>query len=227
MIRRTLLIALILCATSLHATEQLRVIAPAADEVLRGGHFATLTWTADTLPAGAEEWEAFVSVDGGKYYGARLTPHLDVDVRSFEFLVPNVDSNDVRILIRTGDEIRETIIELPQRFRIRAERSVALPAATKAATPEAARPGDKPVAMWASGDRSGSAVVQNVAPAGVHIAARRTTGHSSRTFAPSPRGERVRAIVASAPVRSRTIASAHHFVAAARDVLLLSTRMNV
>ncbi|HEY6842566.1 MAG TPA: hypothetical protein VI391_00225, partial [Thermoanaerobaculia bacterium] len=66
----------------------LQVVTPTTGTTLRGGHFATLTWSAPQLPRGAEEWEAFLSLNGGRYYAVRLTPHLDIRVHTFQVLVP-------------------------------------------------------------------------------------------------------------------------------------------
>lgn len=176
--RRITLLAALLFAAPLLA-EPLRVDEPRAGAVLRGGGFATIAWSAASLPAGAEEWEAFLSVDGGRYYAFRITPHLDLDVRRFSFLVPNVDARDVRILIRTGDERRETLFEVPARFAIARDASAVPPAARAIAghsRAEAAREGDAPVVAWAEGDRAGSRVEQQQAapstPASIVAAAR-------------------------------------------------------
>ena len=96
----------------------LQLVAPAAGTTLRGGSFVELRWSSDELPAVAEEWEAFLSVDGGKYYAFRVTPHLDIDLQRFTFLVPNVDAADARILIRAGDEEHETEFEPTGAFSI-------------------------------------------------------------------------------------------------------------
>jgi len=136
----------------------LSVTAPADRTELVGGSRATIAWTADApLPAGIEEWEAFLSVDGGGYYAMRITPHLDRDVRRFTFVVPNVASSDARILLRFGDERRETEVALPLRLRIRHD-SIAprLFATVEEKNGEAARENDPPVAAWIAGSRDGS-----------------------------------------------------------------------
>lgn len=136
----------------------LSVTAPADRTELAGGSRATIAWTADTpLPAEIEEWEAFLSVDGGRYYAMRITPHLDRDVQRFTFVVPNVMSNDARILLRFGDEDRETEVVLPLRLRIRHD-SIAprLYMTADDEEGEAARQDDPPVAAWVSGARDGS-----------------------------------------------------------------------
>jgi hypothetical protein len=155
-----LIVASAICAMPLCAGS-LRLAAPRAGEVLHGGGFATIQWSADALPPHAEEWEAFLSIDGGKYYAFRITPHLDLGIRRFDFVVPNVDTRNVRILIRTGDEKRETLFELPEKFSIvrdaRAEMQVPHVNGGRA---EAAREGDPVVLTWADGARDGSGVTQ-------------------------------------------------------------------
>lgn len=161
-LRWVLILAAAVCALPLSA-EALRVTAPSAGIVLHGGSFATLEWTARELPPNAEEWEAFLSLDGGRYYAFRITPHLDIDRRQFEFVVPNVDTSNARILIRTGDEKRESLFELPDRFSIVRDARAELLAPSAIGSngqAEAAREGDPVVVAWADGDRSGSRVTQ-------------------------------------------------------------------
>lgn len=143
--------------------EALRLIAPANGVTLRGGSVAELHWTAAQLPAPAEEWEAFLSVDGGKYYAFRVTPHLDIDLQRFTFIVPNVDTADARILIRTGNEHQETHFETDGSFAIARDpgaEPIALPAFELSRRGEAAREGDPEVLAWAEGERDGSGITQ-------------------------------------------------------------------
>jgi len=189
---------------------------------LRGGHFTTLTLDAKYVTAGAEEWEAFLSVDGGRFYSVRLTPHLDIAIRGYDILVPNVESSDVRILIRTGDEHVETLHPVAQRFRIHADPDAILPLAHSAShAPEAARPGEPNVVVWSEGGRIESSAklpLQYRARSGVHEldwdtviptdAIAPSTEILSRPITPQPR---------------RTFIAPRH----SHDILLLSTRMNV
>jgi hypothetical protein len=151
LLRRLLLSGCLAVAAIAAQAEPLRLIAPSNGDVLPGGRFVTLAWSGDH--PGAEEWEAFLSVDGGRFYSVRLTPHLDIDINRFDVLIPNVDSNDVRILIRTGDERNETILTMPQRFRIHAEALAVQPAGTQAEGPESARPNEPRVVQWSVGAR--------------------------------------------------------------------------
>lgn len=161
---RRVSLAIALCAfASFARAESLRVVAPANGATLRGGSFAELRWTSAKVPEAAEEWEAFLSVDGGKYYAFRVTPHLDIQLRSFTFVVPNVDTRNARILIRTGDEVHELHFESRDSFAIvrDAKAEQPLPRVLKSGRGEAARDGDPAVLAWADGARNGSGVTQH------------------------------------------------------------------
>lgn len=164
-VKRFALATLFLIAPTLFAAT-LSLVEPRDHAVLQGGSLATITWTATgPLPEGAEEWEAFLSVDGGRYYADRITPHLDIDIRSFQWRVPNVSSKEVRLLIRVGDERSESVFELEPRFSIEATEELEPPFVTlPKSRAEAARPGDPPVVEWANGDRRGKWVVDERAP---------------------------------------------------------------
>jgi len=148
----------LLAALPLGAEIRVRLDEPVDGAVLRGGETATLRWSAD-VPRFAEEWEAFLSVDGGGHYAYRITPHLDLDRRRFTFEVPNVETGDARILIRAGDERREIELEVDAKFAISQDRLKA--AASGAATlvdddrGEPAREGEAGVIAWVDGDRDG------------------------------------------------------------------------
>ena len=136
------------------------LLAPQAGAALVAGSTAVLEWAPlpgmERLPA-RDEWEAFLSLDGGRTYTARITPHLDADLRRFRWNVPGVASSDARILLRFGDERRETAVALPQRFTIVAAPIAVTRRAALAAGPgEAARPRDAGVAAWTEGSRRGT-----------------------------------------------------------------------
>src|SRR4029077_20147956 len=97
---RIALAIVLLGAAAAHATE---ISAPRAGETLHGGSFAQLTWSANPLPSNVEEWEAFLSIDGGAHYAFRITPHLDLNCHSVTWAVPNVSPSDAPIPIPTGD----------------------------------------------------------------------------------------------------------------------------
>jgi hypothetical protein len=222
--------ALIALAPAL-AAEPLHLIQPAAGATLHGGAFATIEWSAAALPPQAEEWEAFLSIDGGRYYAFRITPHLDLDLRRFQFLVQNVDTKNARILIRTGDETRETLLELPDSFAIRRDAAAAAPitAAAQTGRGESARPGDPSVVAWADGDREGSRVAQQSAS----TAAARDLIASAPRNAPAPRAIAPKTLHAATHHTFETQRVARPvIVAAARDLppfdlLLRCRRRNI
>ncbi|HYL06108.1 MAG TPA: hypothetical protein VE075_08700, partial [Thermoanaerobaculia bacterium] len=134
---------------------RVELLSPRPAVPLVAGTTAVLQWTPllglTGLPA-KEEWEAFLSLDGGRSYTFRITPHLDSDLQRTLWEVPGVASADVRLLLRFGDERRETVIELPQRFTITAAPGPFLALAPRVAFArrrgEAARPEDAGVAAW-------------------------------------------------------------------------------
>ena len=164
---RLLLAFALLASASFARADALRVLAPAEGATLRGGSFAELRWSAVQLPAASEEWEAFLSIDGGKYYAFRVTPHLDIDLHRFVFIVPNVDTHDARILIRTGDEVHETHFETGGTFSIARDANAEQPFSPllQSGRGESARDGDPAVVSWVDGQRNGSGLSQQSAPA--------------------------------------------------------------
>ena len=159
---RPLLAIAVFASASFARAEAVRLAAPAAGTTLRGGSFAELRWTASQLPSGTEEWEAFLSIDGGKYYAFRVTPHLDIRLRRFTFVVPNVDTRNARILIRTGNEVEETHFEMPAAFSIvrDAQAEETIPRLLHFGRGESAREGDPAVVSWTEGTRDGFNVTQ-------------------------------------------------------------------
>ncbi len=228
---RLLIAAMLLLSLPLLGSEPLVVVAPRNGAALRGGSLATIAWTATTaLPPDVVEWEAFLSVDGGQYYATRITPHLDIDIRSFEWRVPNVASNDVRLLIRIGDEREETSVDVPLRLSIVADPLVRIPVAHVArSTGEAARPGDPGVAVWVKGDRRGHELMLESAP--VCASFGKTSTYSAK---PLKHGEAVPPVVV---ISHRSLFSIASIAAVprvrtaapvlARDILLLVRRRNI
>ena len=145
--------------------EMARLVSPSAGDELVAGSFATIEWEGLALPEHAEEWEAFLSLDGGRTWPVRVTPHLNISIRRFTFQVPDLPTREARILLRFGDERQEEVgMEAPQLFSI---------APTASPTPrtrirvlsrgEHARAGDEGVVVWVQGSRSGSGLREVVA----------------------------------------------------------------
>src|SRR5260370_3887231 len=77
--------------------QRVELLAPQAAIPLSAGSTAVLQWEPlsgmAALPA-REEWEAFLSLDGGSTYSFRITPHLDSDLRRTLWEGPGVPSAD-------------------------------------------------------------------------------------------------------------------------------------
>jgi len=221
-------------AVAVQAAPSVELIAPRAGTVLEGGSETTLTWSASSLPAHAEEWEAFLSFDGGRYYAARITPHLDAGRRSFRWRVPNVAASDVRILLRVGDERQERAIEFPETFRIVA-RVVSLDiaevhASLTEAAGESALPAAPPVVEWVSGDRRGAGLVTSHHRDATTLDRREMadgeTGDVAGYF--SSHSSLHRPLIAEATtIRSTSSTAGKPPVGRTRPLLLLLTRLNV
>lgn len=145
-------------------TPMARLVSPAAGEELVAGSSATIEWEGLALPEGAVEWEAFLSLDGGRTWPLRITPHLDISIRRFAFRVPDLPAREARILLRFGDERREVGMEAPQRFSI-APAALPIPRARTRVLSrgERARDGDEGVVAWVEGSRSGAGLREVVA----------------------------------------------------------------
>lgn len=222
--------AILAFSLAARGAEPLTVTAPADGTVLRGGSVATIRWTATTtLPRGVEEWEAFLSVDGGRYYATRITPHLDIDIREFDWPVPNVTSGDVRLLIRIGDEREEREVDVPLRLSIVADPGAPMHVAHVARSAgESARPGDPGVAAWVAGDRRGHELVLETAPVGDAVGPAMQAATSCRhRSAVTP----VIAVSYPSLFTVSAIAAPRHARTAsplvARDILLLARRRNI
>lgn len=144
-----------------------RLVSPSAGDELIAGSSATVEWEGLDLPEHAEEWEAFLSLDGGRSWPLRITPHLDISIRRFTFRVPDLPAREARILLRFGDERNEEVgMEAPQRFSI-APAALPIPY-TRTRTRvlsrgERARDGDEGVVVWVDGSRSGGGLREVVA----------------------------------------------------------------
>ncbi len=146
------------------ASSPVELVAPLPASVLVAGSTAELAWRplADAPAlAGAEEWEAFLSLDGGRTFAVRLTPHLDLALRRVAFQVPDLPSDSARLLLRFGDERQERAVLLPGPLRIVRDPSPAPRAGNlwrerTFTAGEPARSGEPGVVFWEEGRRDGS-----------------------------------------------------------------------
>lgn len=141
-----------------------RVVAPVAGTELTAGDLAVVEWDVPEkgLDRRIHEWEAFLSLDGGRTWPLRLTPHLDIGIRRFSFRVPGFPSRDARLLLRFGDEREETEVDVPGSFTISSgqDRAVLdpLPPSMRLSRGESARPGEDGVVVWLEGARDGTSL---------------------------------------------------------------------
>lgn len=144
-----------------------RLTAPAGGVELTPGTVVEIAWEGLALPPRAHEWEAFLSVDGGRTYPLRITPHLDLAIRRFAFRVPHLPTREACLMLRFGDEKREVGQEMPQRFAISAGRGLWAPPPQRSfLRGEKARRGDRGVVLWTEGSMDGRSV-REVAASGV------------------------------------------------------------
>ena len=228
------LTAILIPTLAIASPARIRVVAPVAGGVLRGGETAVVAWEADALPAAAEEWEAFLSIDGGRHYAVRITPHLDIDIHRATWTVPNITARDVRVLLRFGDEQNESEVELPASFPIEGTFSGAplWPAASSSADRgEEARHGDGGVTAWVAGNRDGgrSHLVTAGVPEtmrGAVVCAEVADGEQPATIQRAP-------LAAPPDHAARVVRIAHPRPApksprqSSPDVLLVSSRLNI
>ena len=148
-----------------------RLLSPAAGDELAAGSLVTIAWEEIALSEHVNEWEAFLSVDGGETWPLRITPHLDISIRRFAFRVPDLPTRDARLMLRFGDERREVGMEAPQRFSIASVASAAsghsaaswAPRSPRLSRGERAREGKQGVVVWVEGSREGGRLREVVA----------------------------------------------------------------
>ncbi|MDX1998926.1 MAG: hypothetical protein SF066_14510 [Thermoanaerobaculia bacterium] len=139
-----------------------QLLAPTPTAPLPAGGSVELAWDfVASPPAGATEWEIYLSLDGGRSYPVRLTPHLDLTRRRVTVRLPATPSREARFLLRVGDEREEIGVELPGVFTLAAgplgAPAVApVPPALALTRGESARPGLLGVSRWVEGARDGS-----------------------------------------------------------------------
>ncbi|HEX3530652.1 MAG TPA: hypothetical protein VH988_26615 [Thermoanaerobaculia bacterium] len=217
--------------------------APVAGEPLRAGSVAELAWEPrEPLARNGliQEWEAFLSLDGGAHYTVRVTPHLDRGLRKVLWQVPAIPTRDARLLLRFGDERREIVFAVPQRFVIagpsRAAGFELLPARRSFSSGEPALPGQAGVVVWAEGTRQGGAarMVVGTEPPAVQLPRAQAGSAEETALLPAARGPELDPAAAIVPAGRVTPALPRHTLlallrndpAARIPILLQSRRRN-
>lgn len=162
--------ALTLVVSALAAgSPAVELVSPVLGDRLTAGGTVWIEWRSEAPleERGIEEWEAFLSLDGGGYFGVRLTPHLDVGVRRFPVVLPGVASTSARFLLKMGDERIEWEVPVEGTFRLEPDPLPVRWPALGGGRGEAARPGAPGVALWLDGSRAGADLrVRRAAPDG-------------------------------------------------------------
>jgi hypothetical protein len=160
-----------------------RLSSPPPGSVVSGSDVVTIS--VSHPPAGASEWEAFVSLDGGRSYPLRVTPHLPIGELSFPWTVPALPSADVRVKARFGGRGGEEEFVFAETFSIapgRARGAISADSGSLGLFPAA---GEEGTVAWIDRDTRGIRLVVPVSLPGVEPASR------WRAFAaaslPSPR----------------------------------------
>lgn len=153
-----------LAATAAEAAQpavrlQVQLVSPALEAVLPAGGALDFAWDFTAMPpAGVTEWELFLSLDDGRSYPFRLTPHLDLERRRVTVRLPETPTLTARFLLRVGNERDEVGIELGDSFEIAPSAFPAefRPIPTVLTRGESARPGSAGVTRWVEGGRDGA-----------------------------------------------------------------------
>ncbi len=239
-------LALALPVSARETAAPVQLLAPRAGATLAAGSMADLEWApleAFRRFRKVEEWEAFLSLDGGATWPLRITPHLDQDLRRVRWQVPPVPTKDARILLRFGDEHEETAVELPVRFSIAGIAGTGWPLhedgfalARRAAGPgEPPLPGRPGVTAWVEGSRRGGSLRQVVAPLRLSLRERLAPPAPHPSFAvleadPVPEtpalSPRSGTFMAGSASRQTEISRAGANRAPPADILLLIQRQN-
>ena len=151
-----LLLGSALRASAAEPSFDVRLVEPAVGTRVVAGSGAFLTWNATATPASVDEWEAFISIDGGRTFLSRITPHLDATIHRFQFTVPNLPGAEITVLLRFGDEDEERRFLFPARLRI-SGMATDLPAATSAEA-EPFDVDEEGATSWIEGSRDGSSL---------------------------------------------------------------------
>ena len=135
-----------------------RLLEPASGTHVVAGSTIFIDWDAAGTPANVDEWEAFISIDGGRTYLSRVTPHLDATIHRFRWTVPDLPGADVTLLLRFGDEQDERRFVFPSRMRISGIADAMRVAPAAGARGEAFDVDEEGATSWIDGPADGSSL---------------------------------------------------------------------
>ncbi|HET7451531.1 MAG TPA: hypothetical protein VFL12_02225 [Thermoanaerobaculia bacterium] len=142
-----------------------RLVSPATETVVHPGERVEIA-VADA-PLGAEEWEAFLSLDGGVTYPLRATPHLPAGEPSFAWTVPALAPGRVRVKVRFGVAGTEHEFFLAETFSIGTGDSGTLVAPDPRAIGAGPAAGEGDTVAWVDRSNGGTRLVVPVPERGL------------------------------------------------------------
>ncbi|MGH9441689.1 MAG: hypothetical protein ACRD16_05400 [Thermoanaerobaculia bacterium] len=142
-----------------------------------------ISW--ESFPPEAREWEAFLSLDEGRSFPLRVTPHLERSVRSFSWPIPWILDEHARLRIRLGDGDTEREFELAGNLRLAPARGARPLLASNRDIAESPAPGEEQTTAWAEWAGSGPRMVVPAAPAGARGTSEWRSGRTARVALPS------------------------------------------
>ncbi len=178
--------ALVLAGAARASASAPRLASPPPGAVVRSGD--TVTLAVANPPAGADEWEAFVSVDGGRSFSLRVTPHLPIGELSFPWIVPTVPSPDVRVRVRFGVGGVEREFLFDEAFSIATGPGGGVIAPARSAIGASPAAGEEGTVAWVDRDAGGVRLVVPASPSGIEPASRWTATAPTWLSAPRRRG---------------------------------------
>jgi hypothetical protein len=141
-----------------------RLLAPPPGAVLEAGDELLVGW--EWRPEGTREWEGFLSLDGGRSYPIRITPHLDASISSFRWTLPLLATNDASIRLRFGDGSAEREFDFPISFSIRPSERARLLSVRACDLGREPFPGEEESVEWVEGSASGEGLHVVAPPSG-------------------------------------------------------------
>lgn len=134
-----------------------RLIEPAGTRELEAGSHSFISWQAENVPDNVDEWEAFLSADGGRTYPVRVTPHLDASIHRFRWSVPAAPTRTLTIMLRFGDERHEQRFVFPLATHIAGAAPHDLPRPVEVEKRgESATEDGEGAGAWVEGNRDGT-----------------------------------------------------------------------
>jgi hypothetical protein len=174
-----------------------RLASPAGGTIVAPGRVTRIT-IADE-PPGAEEWEAFVSVDGGRTYPLRATPHLPIAERGFDWVVPALPPGALRMKVRFGTGGIEREFLLAEEFGVGTGVSGAPVIPDPGAIGETPAPGEEDTVAWVDVENGRARLVVPTGRRGLVPVARWVA--TSRVAVPAPK--RKTSVTRSKPAAAR------------------------